>query len=1083
MGDFTGVSIWTGLEDEGGVRVGELRDIVAFTDRWSIEDGWSCTIEIGTADGQRAQIVRGRVIQIESENEATREYRIASHADGRSGGPDTIIIQGQDPLLDLAEKVLLYEVGSGGVIALDGGAVDLTPQEYLDTYAMPQAQLFGIAVDTGTVEPDLPLTLDWNAASVLALIRQVVSALRDRGLTAEVDYRRDIGTGYLLDILTEIGSAATAPELHVGRHIERWGRLSSRADQASVVVPLGGVDGTGGQATIARAAWQVTAINGGTNTLTVVDPLGGPGPVQLSGQATSIAGSWYVQVPSTGALLEVLSATRVSALETDVELADVSDFAVDDVFEFRSTSSGTLMFLLVDPAALTALGSKLVPIVQDNGRGERNLLANPWARDWSGGSAYPTPSTPPTGWKNIPGATIFQDTDPLHARFSPNAIRVYASAYGGTIAAGIYSPLAQIYPVAGADLFSVTVSLEFITITNDIRITIIDSTDALIHTSVIPMTSLPAAGVHWDVSIAGIDLSAAVGGVRVGVTGANVTNPGNGANVEFYLAAVQLTQTPSPADAYTEYSRANALWQYGNAYLAEFGDPPPDFEVSLVDLARIDPAGWAHVAIERGATARLIDDARGLDWDVRVIERTRNRLVPGDTRFTFSARSSSLAALSAGIGPGGSVIAPNTSPPVINPPPVPVPAPPDTPPPLVYSIYAGGLLADLSLSAFPSAATERTPSTRAKLYLGNSAYVRLSARVITALAGAKIRAVYSTTGFGDAETWDALDGASGPELPLDETGDIVGTDVAIALAARADVFVAFLEESGDDATTVEIGNAILHAFSGQLPITPVGCGLSGFTVQGDDFDGGNPPEPAYADTSEFMTWVATARQDYAGYADGPPAIDTAVRFNGRNSLRIDYNDATYPFHWATVFTDDGDPTETSDPQGDRWYRLCIAFQNGFEVVTDGTPGGGLSLMGVGFFTPVPAYVYFALIIRDGRLRLFVSSSSPSDETDIGDASLVIGQGFCDVIARTVISGSTVALRVWVGRACDADIPRLAEVVYDFGSGTPAEKPPGVIAWMFPSGLIPDAITKSAWISKWEQVPASVDSNPFGVGNP
>jgi hypothetical protein len=117
--------------------------------------------------------------------------------------------------------------------------------------------------------------------------------------------------------------------------------------------------------------------------------------------------------------------------------------------------------------------------------------------------------------------------------------------------------------------------------------------------------------------------------------------------------------------------------------------------------------------------------------------------------------------------------------------------------------------AALTITDIPAALTELAASTnrRAKVDLTNAIVARITARVTTAgSASAEIRAQYSL----DESTWDYLDGSSGPAVNIATLGTKASGFVALAAAAKADVFVRVVTINGDGAADPQIGSIYIQ---------------------------------------------------------------------------------------------------------------------------------------------------------------------------------------------------------------------------------------------------------------------------------
>lgn len=78
---------------------------------------------------------------------------------------------------------------------------------------------------------------------------------------------------------------------------------------------------------------------------------------------------------------------------------------------------------------------------------------------------------------------------------------------------------------------------------------------------------------------------------------------------------------------------------------------------------------------------------------------------------------------------------------------------------------------------------------------------------VAGAAGAELRVQYSTDSGG---AWNYLDGATGPSVTIDATGLRVGSWVALASGAKADVWLRVVGAGGDNAVDPQFGNVSLQ---------------------------------------------------------------------------------------------------------------------------------------------------------------------------------------------------------------------------------------------------------------------------------
>ena len=277
-------------------------------------------------------------------------------------------------------------------------------------------------------------------------------------------------------------------------------------------------------------------------------------------------------------------------------------------------------------------------------------------------------------------------------------------------------------------------------------------------------------------------------------------------------------------------------------------------------------------------------------------------------------------------------------------------------------------------------------------------------------------------------------------------------------------------------------------------------------VQGDDFHGGNPPLPAYANTAAFDTYYygTIFREAYDNAYDNihdsiSHTIDTVVKFDGHNTLKMGFGSIPAPsghsFYfgagWDCVPTDDGTPTESyydASPFGPLvvWHRVRWKAEAGImsdSGVVEGSQNQGLQVASiVGYGTDVNIF------IRGGRVKLDINRRPTSGGAfttttyDLGPESVFVDRpdGFGELVWRYDASvANKVGTKIWLGDACtlggtdpivdtgalDAFTTHLNEVQYV-----------SHFNWTF----TPTGDVKYLWVADWKLVPESVNADPFNI---
>lgn len=272
-------------------------------------------------------------------------------------------------------------------------------------------------------------------------------------------------------------------------------------------------------------------------------------------------------------------------------------------------------------------------------------------------------------------------------------------------------------------------------------------------------------------------------------------------------------------------------------------------------------------------------------------------------------------------------------------------------------------------------------------------------------------------------------------------------------------------------------------------------------VQGDDFNGGNPPLPSYADTAAFDVYYngSTFRDAYFNAYAGSGTdhrIDTTNQFNGHPTLQMDFGAGHFGAGWDTQHSDDGSPTETATKPGNFWFRRVIKTDAG--VMSDA--GATTAFTGLTILDINGSNIEYAINIRQGRIKLDVSHRPTSDghafqtdTFDVGPETDLIGTaGWKELIGHYTkdLTARTTRLKLWWGDACSL---ASAAPSYDSGDidshiGTSGSSLTNELllsgkANNFGQNFTPSGAIKHLNVALWEQEPETVNANPYGVGSP
>lgn len=252
----------------------------------------------------------------------------------RKGG--RIVATAYDLVNDLAAPGPIRTVDANVGIPTFNVSVEATATELIDNYILPRLAAKGYTwIARGTVEFTEKRLWEWQRLNPLELLRYICSV---RG--HEYRLRRNGSTNYLIDVVETINGNEPVREIRPGINLLNFRRTRKGASHFTVLEGVGATQQDGRRATIARAAWKVTAVDTGANKLTLADPSGaGPGPVIENDQYKyDKASPGYVFRYHQGGLHRIVAS---DATAQTVTLDSVAGYAVGDLVELRGAAGAT----------------------------------------------------------------------------------------------------------------------------------------------------------------------------------------------------------------------------------------------------------------------------------------------------------------------------------------------------------------------------------------------------------------------------------------------------------------------------------------------------------------------------------------------------------------------------------------------------------------------------------------------------------------------------------------------------------------------------------------------------------------------
>ena len=274
---------------------------------------------------------------------------------------------------------------------------------------------------------------------------------------------------------------------------------------------------------------------------------------------------------------------------------------------------------------------------------------------------------------------------------------------------------------------------------------------------------------------------------------------------------ISLTQTDYQPTGILNYSFGNAFWHAVNRALAST-TAGASYEVGILDLTALDPAGWPDDELLLGGTVRVNNASAGLvNRALRIVELQRpNLFEPAQCAVVLNARRAELTEIvdralqgsaggrGGGAGAGGSGGASSTP---LAPSTIPVKIP-------FHAAGDGAAPYTLALGAHGAAVTEIDSGLRTWLDTTGALKLRLETVVATPGAtGAEIAVRYSAD---NGANWAYLDGASGPGVAIDAVGAVAGT--FILPVVRGDILLQLVMRGGDTVASPILRNTMLYVF-------------------------------------------------------------------------------------------------------------------------------------------------------------------------------------------------------------------------------------------------------------------------------
>lgn len=606
------LEIWSDLQCAGGVRLAAIVETLAASDQRELGGLERLLVQLRRTDLAWAHVLHTRVIRAVDSDGTWEEWRIADvdeQRDERGGLQGSI--ECSSPLLDLAEADrVITRTEADGTAAHDFGLFGLTPAE-----ALTEILTWAPAHFTpGTVQPTARIDLNLSWDSPLSALRQLAE-LTDSDLELE----RNGTTGYRVHLLARTRALTAGARIRYARN-QRGIRRKQNVDPLLTRAYPRGAAEDGLHADMGEAAWSVVAAAGASITLEA-------GVVAFPGQLNGL----WAENARTGARSAISASGTNQVLQLGSAIA-----AAGDLVHIRLDGTGKRLTYLDNPGAAARYlrpGRHRAKVLDlQDVPGTNNLVENAFTERWTGGT--------PDSFSALNGGQLVRETSKLYRQHGTSSVKVTAAGDGE----GIQTGWITIAPTDPRPFYTAQIALWVAA--GKVRLELVAETATGVQL-VFPdgakaTTSIVGAWVE-NLAIAGEDLR------KAGAVRARIRVVAEAAAATFYLDAAQLTQTAAGAETFYSGRGANELWKEANRALAEHQDVEETYDVSLVDLERIDPGAFALERIRIGDLVSVYDPDLQIETSVRIVAVQRNRLVPGAVSVQLSTRAPGITGQLGGV--------------------------------------------------------------------------------------------------------------------------------------------------------------------------------------------------------------------------------------------------------------------------------------------------------------------------------------------------------------------------------------------------------------------------------------------------
>lgn len=250
-----------------------LPDAASVRERRSVDlDEWASFVVPAESESV-PQLVGRRVLGVVratgSAPGAYEEYRLAEVERLNSGSDRSVRVMARSLALDLVDAGPIIVRQSSGVATFNVTA-ELTATQWIDTYILPHLTAMGYThFARGTVDSTKTWLLTVDRMTPMAVLRELAQRAQ---LTLYIE--RNGTTNYLIHLVTEWTGAGRVSRVAHGRQLLQHLKRADVSSQATYLIPTGTLGASDRQRSISTLLWRVSAVDGGTNKLTLGHPDG-----------------------------------------------------------------------------------------------------------------------------------------------------------------------------------------------------------------------------------------------------------------------------------------------------------------------------------------------------------------------------------------------------------------------------------------------------------------------------------------------------------------------------------------------------------------------------------------------------------------------------------------------------------------------------------------------------------------------------------------------------------------------------------------------------------------------------------------